>query len=53
VVRILNLPELKNRSADDGMVVVASTPEQFAEFLAKETVKYAKVIEAAGIKGTL
>ena len=53
VVRILNLPELKNRLADDGMVVVGSSPEQFAEFLARETAKYAKVIETAGIKGTL
>jgi tripartite-type tricarboxylate transporter receptor subunit TctC len=53
IVRILNLPELKARLADDGMVVVASTPEQFAEFLARETAKFTKVIEAAGIKGTL
>jgi tripartite-type tricarboxylate transporter receptor subunit TctC len=53
VVRILNLPELKGRLADDGMVVVGSSPEQFAEFLGRETAKYAKVIEAAGIKGTL
>ena len=53
VVRILNLPELKNRLADDGMSVVGSTPERFAEFLGRETAKYAKVIEAAGIKGTL
>jgi tripartite-type tricarboxylate transporter receptor subunit TctC len=53
IARILNLPELKSRLADDGMVVVASTPEQFAEFLARETAKFAKVIEAAGIKGTL
>jgi tripartite-type tricarboxylate transporter receptor subunit TctC len=53
VVRILNLPELKGRLADDGMTVVASTPERFAEFLARETDKFTKVIEAAGIKGTL
>jgi len=53
VARILNLPELKNRLTDDGMVVVAGTPGEFAEFLARETVKYEKVIEAAGIKGTL
>jgi tripartite-type tricarboxylate transporter receptor subunit TctC len=53
VVRILRLPELTARLAEDGMVVVASTPERFAEFLARETQKYAKVIEAAGIKGTL
>jgi tripartite-type tricarboxylate transporter receptor subunit TctC len=53
VVRILNLPELKGRLADDGMTVVASTPERFAEFLARETDKFTKVIEAAGIKGSL
>jgi len=53
VVRILQLAELKNRLAQDGMTVVASTPEQFAEFLARETAKFTKVIEAAGIKGSL
>ena len=51
--RILNLPELRARLAQDGMTVVASTPGQFAQFLARETAKYAKVIEVAGIKGTL
>ena len=53
VGRILKLPELTARLADDGMTVVASTPEQFAAFLARETDKFTRVIEAAGIKGTL
>jgi tripartite-type tricarboxylate transporter receptor subunit TctC len=53
VVRILQLPELKKRMDQDGMVVVASTPEQFREFFARESQKFAKVIETAGIKGTL
>ncbi len=53
VARILNLPELKSRLAEDGMTVVASTPEQFTAFLARETAKFTRVIEAAGIKGTL
>lgn len=48
--RILNLPELKERLANDGMTVVAGTPDQFAAFLAKETEKYARVIKAAGLK---
>jgi tripartite-type tricarboxylate transporter receptor subunit TctC len=51
--RILNLSELRARLAQDGMTVVASTPEQLAEFLAREIAKYAKVIEVAGIRGTL
>ena len=53
VVRILKLPELTSRLADDGMTVVASSPEHFAGFLARETDKFTKVIEAAGIKGSL
>jgi tripartite-type tricarboxylate transporter receptor subunit TctC len=53
VVRILKLPELTSRLADDGMTVVASSPERFVEFLARETDKFTRVIEAAGIKGSL
>jgi tripartite-type tricarboxylate transporter receptor subunit TctC len=53
VARILKLPELRSRLADDGMTVVAGTPEQFAEFLARETAKFSRVIETAGIKGSL
>jgi hypothetical protein len=34
-------------------VVVASTPEAFREFFARETQKFARVIETAGISGTL
>ena len=33
--------------------MVASTPEQFREFLERETAKFARIIESAGIKGTL
>ncbi len=53
VARILKLPELRSRLADDGMTVVAGTPEQFTEFLASETAKFSRVIETAGIKGSL
>jgi tripartite-type tricarboxylate transporter receptor subunit TctC len=53
VARILQLPELKKRMDHDGMVVVASTPEQFRDFFARESQKFARVIETAGIKGTL
>ena len=53
VSRILKLPELTSRLAQDGMTVVASTPAEFGEFLARETAKFSKVIESAGIKGSL
>jgi len=50
VAQILNQPAMKERIAADGMTVVASTPGQFAEFLKRETEKYARIIESAGIK---
>ena len=53
IARILKLPELRGRLAEDGMTVVAGTPEQFAQFLARETAKFSRVIETAGIMGTL
>jgi tripartite-type tricarboxylate transporter receptor subunit TctC len=53
VNRILKLPELTARLAQDGMTVVASTPAQFTDFLGRETAKYTRVIEDAGIKGSL
>jgi tripartite-type tricarboxylate transporter receptor subunit TctC len=51
VTRILNLPELKERLAGEGMTVVGSTAEQFVEFLASETAKFNRIIQTAGIKG--
>ncbi len=48
--QILDQPAMRERIAADGMTVVASTPGQFAEFLKRETEKYARIIEAAGIK---
>jgi tripartite-type tricarboxylate transporter receptor subunit TctC len=53
VARILQLPELKKRMDEDGMVVVASSPEEFREFFARESQKFSRVIETAGIKGAL
>ncbi len=50
VAQILNQPDTRERLAADGMGVVASTPAQFAEFLARENGKYARIIKAAGIE---
>jgi len=50
LARILDQADTKERIAADGMTVVASTPGQFAEFLVRETAKYSRIIEAAGIK---
>jgi tripartite-type tricarboxylate transporter receptor subunit TctC len=50
VTAALRSAEVKQHLASEGAEVVASTPEQFAEYLRSETTKWAKVIKAAGIK---
>jgi len=49
VTTILRAPEIRNRLAADSAEVVAGSPEQFAEFLKAELVKWAAVVKAAGI----
>lgn len=46
----LNVPEAKERMAGQGLFVVASTPEQFAELIRKEIPRWAKVVKDANIK---
>ncbi len=50
VSRFLNQSDLKDRLAGEGMTVIANTPDQFVTFLARETAKYNRIIQAAGIK---
>ena len=50
IAAILQQKEMRERLAADGMLVVASTPDQFAAFLKSETAEYARVVQAAAIK---
>lgn len=50
---ILKLPEALKTLATAGMVVEATSPEQFAEFLKRESLKFERVIETSGIRGAL
>lgn len=50
VVRALQNPEVRQRLLNDGAEPVGSSPEEFAAYLRAETAKWAKVIQAAGIK---
>ena len=47
---ILALPEITARFAELGFEVVGDTPDEFAEFLAKDNAKWKKVVEIAGTK---
>ncbi len=47
IVRILNLPEIKNRLTDLGAAPVAGSPEQFSAYLDAEIKKWAEVFKGA------
>ncbi len=42
--------DVKEKMAGQGLFVVASSPEQFAEFVGKEIPRWAKIVKDAGIK---
>jgi tripartite-type tricarboxylate transporter receptor subunit TctC len=46
---ILRMPEVRDRLNSDGAMVVGAGGESFAAFIRSETVKWAKVVKAAGI----
>jgi tripartite-type tricarboxylate transporter receptor subunit TctC len=50
IVRILNLPDLKERMLTQGATPKPSTPEEFDKFVRSEVVKMGKVIIAAGAR---
>ena len=51
IVRALNAPDLRGRLVDIGADPIGSTPEEYTAFIQSEIAKWAKVINAAGIKG--
>jgi len=48
--RVARLADVIQRLAGDGVEAVASTPDQFAQYLREETAKWRKVVKRAGIK---
>ena len=50
IVRIIALPDMKERLAVLGLEMVGSTPEECAAQFRTELAKWSKVIRAAGIK---
>ena len=43
-------PEMRERLAELGAEPVGGTPAEFADLIATETTKWAKVVEDAGVK---
>jgi tripartite-type tricarboxylate transporter receptor subunit TctC len=50
VAQILAIRDVRDKLNAQGSVPFVSTPEQFAQLMAAETVRYAKVVEAANIR---
>jgi tripartite-type tricarboxylate transporter receptor subunit TctC len=50
IVTILQTADTRSRISASGAEVVGNTPRAFGEFIQKETIKWAAVIKAAGIK---
>jgi tripartite-type tricarboxylate transporter receptor subunit TctC len=50
VARIVQSPEMRQRFAIQGARPIGSTPEEFAQFLGQEQVKWSRVVKEANIK---
>ena len=50
VTRILNTPDVRAKLMADGAEPAPDTPEQFAQMIARELAKYARIIKASGAK---
>lgn len=50
VVRVLKLPDIRDRLLRDGIEPVGSTPEQFLDHTRKEAVKWGKVVKDSGAR---
>jgi tripartite-type tricarboxylate transporter receptor subunit TctC len=51
LVKIVHLPDVKERFQTQGLDPVGSTPEQLSAYIREETAKYAKLIKQIGLKG--
>jgi tripartite-type tricarboxylate transporter receptor subunit TctC len=43
------MPDVKSKLEQQGATVEGSTPEQFGEFIAQESAKWAKVVQNANV----
>ena len=50
IVKILNLPDIRERFASQGAEAAGGTPEQFAAFMREEISRWEPVVRKAGVK---
>jgi len=49
IVKVLALPDVRDRLVSQGIDPVGNTPDQFAAYIRAEIVKWAKIIKATGV----
>lgn len=49
-VKILNLPDVRQRLSSQGADVLSNTPEQFAAYIKSEIAKWGKLVKASGAR---
>jgi len=49
IVKAMNTPDLRKRLLEAGIEPLSSTPDEFAKFIAKESVLYARIVRDAAI----
>ncbi|HTD89190.1 MAG TPA: tripartite tricarboxylate transporter substrate-binding protein, partial [Burkholderiales bacterium] len=50
IVRILQMPDVRDKLTGEGSEIVGNTPRQFAEFLERDFKRWGPVVRAAGMK---
>ncbi len=50
IVRLLNLPDVRDKLEVQGVEISATTPEQFAKFIRDEIVRWGKAVKLSGAK---
>jgi tripartite-type tricarboxylate transporter receptor subunit TctC len=49
-VAVLQMPDVRRRLTESGVLPTSSSPDAFASYIAKETARWGKLIRANGIK---
>ena len=50
IVKVLRLPEVRERLQSMGIEIVANTPAEFAAFMREETTKWGRIVKESGAK---
>lgn len=50
IVKVLNLPDVRETMRGQGLIATTSTPEQFAALLKSDGARYGKIARAANVR---